>query len=299
MAEKTAVVLEPATAFKGYLFPPFTTNEWLEEAKKVFKPRDSDVFIVSYQKSGTYWLSYIVYFLINKEKITKNFVSNYINILDTPQVDAIPAETMEDFNLGNKRILKSFIENFPDPRIFMTHFPYEYLPQNPNAKYLYIYRNPKDIVVSAFNHLSNSIYKPYQGTFEQFFDLFIETNLFNFCKHFKGFLEHKDDPNYFILSYEELKRDFKTKVQEIAVFLDIELTEELYTLIEKETAFETMKANIFVNAEHTMKKGTSRYPIGLVGTWKKTLNNEQSDKIDQMLLSGLGEKMVKKYFIFS
>ena len=298
MAEANKVEFQCSNVVQGYLFPPFTTNEWLEQAKIEFKSRDTDVFIISFPKSGTHWLGYTVHFLICKEKITKPFLPNYINFFDLPQVDALP-ETMEGFDIGKMRALRSAIDNFPDPRIFMSHFLYEHLPQNPKAKYLYIYRNPKDIIVSAFNHLSNSTYKPYQGTFDQFFDLFIETDFFKFCKHFKGFLEHKDEPNYFIISYEELKQDFKTKVQEIAVFLGIELTEELYALIEKETNFETMKGNVFINYEHIMQKGTSFLPNGRVGTWKKKLSKEQSDKVDQILLSGLGEEMVKKYFIFS
>ena len=236
--------------------------------------------------------------MVKKEKITKTFHRNYVNFFDLPQVDVIP-ETVECIDPSKMRVLISTIDNLPDPRFFFTHFPYEHIPQNPQTKYLYIYRNPKDIVVSAYHHLSNMMFKPFQGTFEQFFELFTETELFNFCKHFKGFLEHKDEPNYFIISYEELKRDFKTKVQEIAIFLGIELTEELYALIEKETEFETMKANVFINGEHFMQKGVAFFPKGQVGTWKKTLSNEQSDKIDQLLISGLGEKIIKNFFVFS
>ena len=306
MAEANKVEFESTNVVQGYLFPPFTTDEWLEQAKTVFKPRDTDVFIISFPKSGTHWLAYTVHFLICKEKITKPFLHNYINFFDLPQVDVLPeimqsfdARKMAGFDVAKMRALRSAIDNFPDPRLFMSHFPYEHLPQNPKAKYLYIYRNPKDIAVSAFNHFSNSTHKLYQGTFEQFFDLIIKTDFFNFCKHFKAFLEHKDELNYFVLSYEELKQDFKTKVQEIAVFLGIELTEELYALIEKETNFETMKGNVFINSEHFMQKGTSFLPNGRIGTWKKKLSKEQSDKIDQILLSGLGEETVKKYFIFS
>ena len=298
MAEANKLSLEAAAVLKGYLFPPFTTTEWLEQAKTIFKPRDSDVFINSIAKSGTHWLAYTVYLLFYKEKITKNFHPTYANFFDMPQVDAIP-ESIEELDLGNIKILKSFIEDLPNPRIFMGHFPIEYMPQNQKAKYLYIYRNPKDIVISGYHHFSNMIYKPFLGTFEQYFEIFIETDLFQFCKHFKGFLKHKDDPNYFILSYEEFRRDIKTKVKEIATFLGIELTADLYGLIEKETNFETMKVNPFINFDHDMKKGVSFFPSGLVGTWKKTLSEEQSRKIDQILLSGLGEEMVKNYLIFS
>ena len=296
MAEKKETKLN---LLNGYLFPSYTTIEWLEEAKKTFKPRDTDLFIVSFSKSGTHWLAYTIYFLIYKEKLTKSFFPNYANFFEIPQVDAIQTTEGKITKREEMKVLKSTIASQTDPRIFTTHFPYEHLPCNTKTKYLYIYRNPKDVVISTYHHIYNSIHGAYQETFEVFFDTFIETDLFNFCMHFKAYLEHKDDPNYFILSYEELKRNFKTKVQEISTFLSIELTEELYALIEKETEFETMKANDFINSNHIMQKGVSFFPKGVIGTWKSTLSKEQSEKIDQILLSGLGEEMVKKYFIFS
>jgi hypothetical protein len=37
-------------------------------------------------------------------------------------------------------------------RLIKTHFPYKLTPQNPNAKYIYVARNPKDCVVSFYHH---------------------------------------------------------------------------------------------------------------------------------------------------
>ena len=273
------------------IFTPFTTKEWLEEAT-TFKARDTDVFVASFPKSGTHWLTYIVYLLIRKKRISKTFVSNHVYMFDLPQVETFPLYTKGKLTFKDLKVLKSTVEKYPDPRIFISHFPHVYLPQNPKSKYLYIYRNPKDTVISGYQHSTNSKFAPYQGTFEEFFQMYIESNCFNFCKQFRGYMKHKDEPNYFIVSYEELKRNFSTKLQEIAIFLGIELTDELHELIIRETNFESMKGNALITHNY-MKAGETFFPRGAVGTWQSILTKEQSDKIDSIMLSELGEDFLK------
>ena len=50
MAVSNIPELKSGIILKGYLFPPFTTNEWLEQADTIFKPRDTDLFIISIPK---------------------------------------------------------------------------------------------------------------------------------------------------------------------------------------------------------------------------------------------------------
>ena len=74
---------------KGYIFPPFLTEEWLETASSVFKPRDTDIFVASNPKSGTHWLSYIVYMIKKKEKLSAAYFGRVAWCLEIPQVDQL------------------------------------------------------------------------------------------------------------------------------------------------------------------------------------------------------------------
>ena len=289
--DKEETDLNAVKLIKGHLFALFTTKEWLEAAT-TFKARDTDVFVASFPKSGTHWLAYIVYLLIHKERISKAFMYNHVYMFDIPQVETFPPYMEGKVTFKDLKVLKSTVEKFPDPRIFISHFPQEYLPQNPKSKFLYIYRNPKDTVISAYRYCTNVKFAPYQGTFEEFFQIYIESNCFNFCKQFRGYMKHKDEPNYFIVSYEELKRNFSTKLQEIAIFLGIELTDKLHELIIRETNFESMKGNALITHNY-MKAGETFFPRGAVGTWQSILTKEQSDKIDSIILSELGEDFLK------
>ena len=193
---------------------------------------------------------------------------------------------------------KERLSNLPDPRFIFTHFPFGYLPKNPSTKYIYIYRNPKDIVVSFYHHYTNDKYDSFVGTFDEFFQMYMEKNCFNYCEQMKEYINHRDDPNLFVLSYEELQAQFKVKVNEIATFLEVDLTEEHFELIAKDTNFGVMRENQFINSSQHIKEGFHFFPKGKVGTWKTTLSEEQSKKIDEFLLAKLGEDFVKKHITF-
>ncbi|KAI6657288.1 Amine sulfotransferase [Oopsacas minuta] len=283
---------------KGYFLPPFVTEEWLEQASSAFNPRETDLFVISYPKSGTHWLSHIVYLLVSKEILSKHYLGEIATVLDIPLGDEVQLDVRKVGQLSKLRSTEALVSSMPDPRLFFTHFPYEFLPKNPIAKYIYIYRNPKDAIISMHSYLQNNLHYEGIGSFDEFFQFYIENNCFNYCEHIKSYIEHKDDPNFFILSYEDLHKNFKMKVTEISNFFDIELTEELYELIVKETNFETMRENIFINNKSTMKEGTTFYLKGKVGRWKSSLSQGQSEKIDEILLSKLGEEFIKQYIIY-
>ena len=308
MAEKYEPKANRLNLCNGYIFPMFLTKEWLEKASNSFTPRDTDIFVSSFPKSGTHWLAHIVYLIKKREKLSQSYLPNHAIFFDSPPQDEDDSPPIKITKgdvavIENKNpvlMTESQIEAIPDPRFFFTHFPFPYLPKtNPNTKFLYIYRNPKDLVLSMYNHFSNDKRDSFQGTFDEFFEFFIEKNCFNYSNHIKTFIEHKSDPNLYIISYEELHTDFKNKIGEIAKFLECELTEELYELVVKETNFEAMRENKFINGKYIMKEGTHFINKGKVGNWKTNLTQEQSTRIDMLINSQLEEEFVKKYISYS
>ena len=66
-------------------------------------------------------------------------------------------------------------EKLQSPRFINTHLLYETLPnesiQEKKPKMIFVYRNPKDLVVSAYSFLTG--WKVYNGTFGNFLKLFM------------------------------------------------------------------------------------------------------------------------------
>ena len=113
----------------NFKFPLSFTQESVDFAMN-YKPADDDVFVATFPKCGTTWTQQIIYLILNNgipEKNNKEFASNTF---------------LEYF--GSKSMLKPIIK---------THLPFDLLPYNPKAKYLFVIRNPKDTAVSLFYHV--------------------------------------------------------------------------------------------------------------------------------------------------
>ena len=67
-----------------------------------------------------------------------------------------------------------FLQAMPSPRGFKCHLPYKLVlggePHTTAAKYITIYRNPKDVAVSSYHHYCNNMVpeKPWDEYLEEF-----------------------------------------------------------------------------------------------------------------------------------
>ena len=65
------------------------------------------------------------------------------------------------------------IDNLESPRLFMTHLPYRYLPEQlreGKGKIVYVQRNPKDLFVSFYNFKKGKGITGQVSTWEDFFE---------------------------------------------------------------------------------------------------------------------------------
>ena len=120
------------------------------------------LFIVSF--SGTTWLQEITWQIYNGGKISSEPIGHRVqffdeaNCLDTTQPD---------------------ITIQPSPRLMKTHQPYHTIPKGGSdataCKYIYVARNPKDVVVSYYKFEKKMApLTGYSGPFEFFAKMFLE-----------------------------------------------------------------------------------------------------------------------------
>ena len=71
---------------------------------------------------------------------------------------------------------KTDFQALPSPRLIKSHLHASAIPkgcsENSRCKYIYVARNPKDVVVSYFHYVKNE----FRGPWEFYVDLFIEGN---------------------------------------------------------------------------------------------------------------------------
>ncbi|CAN7995751.1 unnamed protein product [Ixodes hexagonus] len=207
-----------------------------------YKPKPSDVFIVSYPKCGTTWMQYLLF----------NIFSG-----------GVPPKDRAEFRLKTPFLECTGVEclaMMPGPGAIKTHLPFHKQPYSREAKYFYITRNPYDCCVSDYHH--TKILPAYffeDGTFEEFFDMFVEGKgeYGDYFDHLLSWYEHRGDPNVFFLTYEDLKKDTKSWIVKMADFIGREYGErvrsdpDLVELILQMSSVERMKKVFNVAAPKT------------------------------------------------
>ena len=213
-------------------YPQKFEQKHLDSAAK-YQATPSDIFVCAYAKCGTTWTQNIVWLIVhNGEPIPPEK-----NLEDCiPMLEFVGSEFAEA------------IDNSQFPRIIKTHFPYQETPQNKDAKYIYITRNPKDALVSYYYHLKGFDFPDLK--FDRFYDLFIESKVaFNgYFENVSSWCEQRHQPNILFLLYEDLKRDLRGNVLKIAGFLGKNYKKklkandgEILQKILEESSFKAMK----------------------------------------------------------
>ncbi|KAM5256138.1 LOW QUALITY PROTEIN: amine sulfotransferase-like [Ctenodactylus gundi] len=264
--------------FKGYNFDrPLVTPEILETLED-FQVRDDDVFIITYPKSGTIWTQQILSLI--------SFEGHRNRSEDTTTLDRIP---FFEYNVHNVDFNK-----LPSPRHFASHLPHYLAPRglkNKKAKILYIYRNPKDVMVSYF-HFSNWIatLEP-TDTLEHYMEKFLDGKVMGsrWFDHIRGWYEHKHEFNILFMSYEDMKKDLRNSVLKISRFLEKELSEADVDTVVTQAMFQNMKLNPQANYSDILKNeiGTRNNEgnclrKGTIGDWKHHLTVEQNERFDRI-----------------
>ncbi|KAH7957512.1 hypothetical protein HPB52_019630 [Rhipicephalus sanguineus] len=107
-------------------------------------------------------------------------------------------------------------------RLFFTHLPFRRDTMREEVKYVYVARNPWDVCVSFYNMVTDvSIWNFKDGTFEEFVDAFLETDLGygSYFDHVGTGYALRDEPNVLFITYESIKRDTRGAVLRLSRFL--------------------------------------------------------------------------------
>lgn len=214
--------IEQMKACLGQLLTEQSIDKALE-----FKAKPQDVFVVTYPKSGTTWMQQIVHGVRSGGSMDFDEICQVV-----PWIEAC-AELGQDLEQPQQG----------DKRLYKTHFSYERVPKH--AKYIFVVRDPKDVLPSFYHFFEGFMFEPGTVSLEQFFhEFFLQgTKSGRYWEHLLSWWPHKDSENTLFLTFEKLKQDLAGSVAKVADFLEVELTDEVMAKVVEQSSFQFMNAH--------------------------------------------------------
>ena len=174
-------------------------------------------------------------------------------------------------------------------RLMKTHLTFGMMGEamkKAKTKSLLVSRNPKDMLVSYYHfYQMNGFLDHYKGTWDEFFELFRHDKMSfgDWFDYTVDWWESRKEHDLMHVIYDDLLREPKKIIREMAQFLGRDMTEAQLDKIVELTSFDRQKENKMANLTHVpaFKKGCF-FRKGSTGDWRNFFSKEQSDYVDKL-----------------
>ncbi len=262
-----------------------------------FRFRGDDIVIGTYAKSGTTWTQQIVAQLIfgGTDGIDVPTLSPWLDMRIMPRAEMLAA-----------------LEAQTHRRFIKTHLPVDALRFSPDASYLYIVRDGRDVVWSMHNHVyhaTDQFYRLINDTpgrigpgisrpgsdIRRFFLEWLDGDgapFWSFWENIRSWWQIRDLPNVRLVHFNDLKADPAGEIRSIAAFLGIDVDEAAWPAILERCSFDYMKRH----AERAAPLGGMLWEggagtfihKGTNGRWRDVLTDSDNRRYLEMAERELG-----------
>lgn len=296
MTEHTDKLLNSIRCRGKYLIPIRSSPEFVDEFEEM-ELREDDIFIVTYPKGGTHWMLEIVNLILANGYGGKINAEIRRGVVENSDVKIPLAHIKVEVGPSLRQV-----RDAPSPRVLATHSPCLTLPRQLKekcCKVIYVYRHPKDTVVSFYNfkrklaELESGEPVPHSPQlFSTFFDAVVSGNYEygSWFDHLTHFYQYKDNDNYFFVSYETMKEDLKNVVKDLGKFLGRPLDDDAVRRVVTGASLKGMRDSYNKQRCEDIKKTTEMVDMnvyinkGEIEQWTNILTKEQNELIDKLLI---------------
>jgi aryl sulfotransferase len=253
--------------------------------------RDDDIIVATWAKSGTTLTQQMVAQLVlgAPEGIAGLGVSPWVDVRFL-----MPLEPMAEM-----------LEAQAHRRFLKTHLGFDGLSYSPNVKYIYIGRDARDVIWSAYNHAASFTqaawdainaaegpwpkWSPPDGDVRTWYLRWLETDDaqgfhdLSFWDHVQGWWDQRRRPNILLLHYANLLTDLPGQLRRLADFLAIPIDEEKFPDMVRHCGIDYMR-------EHAVVAGLFGdffdggpgvfFNKGVNGRWRDLLSDDEIARCD-------------------
>lgn len=255
-------------------------------AFKGYQPDARDVLICTYSKSGTNWAMQIAYQIATRGQ---GLFGHIHDVVPWPEA---PIGTI--VNLRDQATYQAPT----GMRVIKTHIESRYVPYSPQARYIIVVRDPKEIFVSSYFFSSGMLARSAMISVEEWLGLFLsdEFPYGSWADHVAGFWPWRSRPNVLWLTYDEMKADHEGAVRRIEALMGVELTEAERAQVLEKSGFGYMKQldQSFMPAAPFPFNRLLGSPVmirkGERGNSAELLSRDQQDRIDAYMRAELARR---------
>jgi len=264
-----------------------------------FAFRNDDIIIATYAKAGTTWM----------QQIVAQLVFN-----GDPSLQVAEMSPWLDLRVPAKEVKLSMLAAQTHRRLIKTHLPLDALVYSPEAKYIYIARDGRDVVWSMYNHHTNANQlwydllndtpgrvgppiAPPPADIRDYWRGWMDRDghpFWPFWENVRTWWQYRNLPNCLFVHFNNLKHDAPAEMRRIARFLDIPIDESRWDSIVEYCSFDWMKKN----AAQSVPLGGACWDggaevfihKGVNGRWKDVLSAEESAEYEARAVRELGRE---------
>ena len=262
---------------------PATTKETLKKCAGLTECPHNTLFIASYPKSGTTWMQAIVFHILSRQNIRLEHISLFSPFY----------EVNETWNDTNDDIVSKYSDNHDllGWRVFNTHLLPTMLPHFKSARFIYVYRNGKDVAISFYHHLTNQVGNggSEYDSVQQFLADWTTGKLpfGSWINHLRSWIAAIRDKssNILLVKYEDMVIDLRKSIIDIAAFLDVNVSGSKVDGLVNLLSFQEMKSKkeLYQPVSVKWKEGFDFLRKGVVGDSTTYFHEEEEIAIDKML----------------
>jgi hypothetical protein len=209
-------------------------TRYLAQFPEGYVPARHDVLVCSYFKSGTNWTMQIAVQIAYRGRASFEHVHELVPWPDVPERAgyALP--------LADDRPRAACPTGL---RVLKTHLALGAVPYTPDARYICVVRDPKDVFVSSYHFIRNLALGAAMPRPSGWLDTYLspDTALGSWAEHLQSYWRVRDRPNVLFISYEEMRADLPAAVDRIAALMGVELTPDERAAVIEQSSFAHMK----------------------------------------------------------